>query len=152
MLFQLAFPQLRVWRTASFSASFYPKYSPNPFTFSQTKEQKEWVASWERNKVLGKLMLYESRVQRPGRPNLLAIWNIIQKSYFHLMSWNIKKKLLRKGFGRNYRQIPKTEFHDFTLPWYLVYSILLEMYPDYIITFLFRCVLKFVILAHTTTC
>lgn len=77
---------------SSFTPSFDPKYSRNPFTFSHTKGQREWVACREHSKALGNLMLSGSRVQRPGRPNLLAIWNIIQKFNLHLMRWKKASK------------------------------------------------------------
>lgn len=65
---QRAFSQI-----CCFSPSSYPKYSQNPFTFSQTEEQREWVACREHNKMLGKRMLSGSRVQRPGHPNLVEM-------------------------------------------------------------------------------
>lgn len=144
MLFQLAFLQIKVRRTAknSFSAPSYPKYSPNTFTFSQTKKQKEWVASRECNTVLWKLMLSGSRVQRPGRPNLLAIWNIIQKFYFHLMGKKhdaLKGRLWEKSWGDTKDWISLNVLWNCVVwEFNLIYMILLLPW--------------FLILEHATTC
>lgn len=138
---------------SSFTPSFDPKYSRNPFTFSHTKGQREWVACREHSKVLGNLMLSGSRVQRPGRPNLLAIWNIIQKFNLHLMRWKKSKQERKikneaskgKSLGEN-KQITKDELHFMhtrvvwynnliVSTWFHTATISSDIYSDYIITF-----------------
>lgn len=50
-----------------------PKTQPKPIYLCAELKKKEQLASKAHNKVLGKLMLSGSRVERPGCPNLSAI-------------------------------------------------------------------------------
>lgn len=103
------------YQICCFFPCFYPKCSLNPFSFFQSKGRNEWMASGEHTEDLGKLMLSGSWVQRPGRSNLLSIWNIIQKFDLRLMRWNKEKKTpwtFKVGsLGRDHGPTTKAEFH-----------------------------------------
>lgn len=77
MLFQLAFLQLRLLERLQpdllLVFVLLSETQPKPIYLCSEIKKREQLASREHNKVLRKLMLSGSGLERPGRPNLPSV-------------------------------------------------------------------------------